>query len=113
MRQRGADAAAGVKVDLEDAALRRRHVESALTALRMLVEGNPRLAALMASRPALAPLLDCMEPSCRCIVILVCSRDRRLECTYNGTQTVPEVVGRRGFTLRTVATPLRFCVRNS
>ena len=65
MRQRGADAAAGVKVDPEAAALQRAHLDSALTALRLLIEGNPRLAALMASRPALAPLLDCMEPSCR------------------------------------------------
>ena len=65
MRQRGADAAAGVSVEPEAAALRRAHLESALTALRLLIEGNPRLAALMASRPALAPLLDCVEPSCR------------------------------------------------
>lgn len=65
MRQRGADAAADVKLDPEAMALQRAHLETALTALRLLVEGNPRLAALMASRPALAPLLDCIEPSCR------------------------------------------------
>ena len=65
MRQRGADAAAGTEVSAEAAALQRVHLDSALTALRLLIEGNPRLAALMASRPALAPLLDCMEPSCR------------------------------------------------
>lgn len=29
------------------------------------MEGHPRLAMLMASRPALAPLLDVLERSCR------------------------------------------------
>lgn len=48
------------------AATRRVHLEASLAALRHLVEGTPRLAALMASRPALAPLLECVEPSVRC-----------------------------------------------
>lgn len=49
----------------EAAALRREHMRAALHALRNILEAQPRLSALMASRPALAPLLACIEPSCR------------------------------------------------
>ena len=45
--------------------LRREHMLGALHALRNILEAQPRLSALMASRPALAPLLACIEPSCR------------------------------------------------
>ncbi len=45
---------------------RRAHMKAALTALRHVVEAAPRLAGLLASRPALAPLLTCVEPVCRC-----------------------------------------------
>ena len=43
----------------------RGHLAGALTALRNVVEANPRLAALLAAKPALAPLLNCLEPVCR------------------------------------------------
>ena len=59
-------AAAGApskEVDLAAVQQQRHHLEAALTALRLLIEGNPRLLALMSSRPALAPLLQCIEPS--------------------------------------------------
>ena len=124
MRQRAADAAAGVRLDPEAAALRRGHTESALTALRLLIEGNPRLAALMASRPALAPLLDCMEPSCRCRTVLqpnVCplrskvtahltrlSMDRPCLSASRGRQLHLQD---RKLKLRTVATPCSASMR--
>lgn len=70
MRQKAAPPAADVAApDAAAVAQRRQHLESALTALRLLLEGNPRLSALMASRPALAPLLDCVEPSARCAAL--------------------------------------------
>jgi len=45
--------------------LERGHLVSALNALLHVLEAHPRLAALMASRPALAPLLACIHPICR------------------------------------------------
>lgn len=45
---------------------RRRHLAAALQALQHAIEGHPRLAMLMASRPALAPLLEVVERPCRC-----------------------------------------------
>ena len=44
---------------------RRRHLAAALQALQHAIEGHPRLAMLMASRPALAPLLEVVERPCR------------------------------------------------
>lgn len=41
------------------------HLLAALKALLSLVEAHPRLAALMATRPAQAPLLSCLGPVCR------------------------------------------------
>lgn len=49
----------------EQVARQRAHLTGALTALRNVVEANPRLAALLASKPALAPLLNCLDPICR------------------------------------------------
>lgn len=48
------------------AAQRRAHLAAALAALRGVVEAHARLAALFASRSALQPLLNCIEPACRC-----------------------------------------------
>ena len=51
----------------EDAqTMRRRHLVEALLAFQNVLEAHQRLAALMASRSALAPLLNCIEPACRC-----------------------------------------------
>jgi len=47
------------------AARRRAHLEAALAALRGVVDAHARLAALLASRSALQPLLNCIEPACR------------------------------------------------
>ena len=47
-------------------ARQRGHLKGALAAMRNVVEVNPRLAALLAARPALSPLLSCLEPICRC-----------------------------------------------
>ncbi|KAK9868448.1 hypothetical protein WJX84_004951 [Apatococcus fuscideae] len=50
----------------EDAqTMRRRHLVEALLAFQNVLEAHQRLAALMASRSALAPLLNCIEPACR------------------------------------------------
>ena len=43
----------------------RAHLNGALTALRNVVEANPRMAALLAAKPALAPVLNCLDPICR------------------------------------------------
>ena len=43
----------------------REHLRQALTALHTVLEAQPRCAALLASRPALAPLLQCIHPFCR------------------------------------------------
>ncbi|KAK9809260.1 hypothetical protein WJX72_012293 [[Myrmecia] bisecta] len=51
--------------DREALQRKRTHLVSALTALRNVIEAHPKLAALLASRPALAPLLNCIEPICR------------------------------------------------
>ena len=45
--------------------LLRRHLHEALTALHGVVEAQPRCAALLASKAALAPLLHCILPFCR------------------------------------------------
>ncbi len=43
----------------------RAHMSEAVQALRNILEAQPRLAALMASQPALAPILNCIDPICR------------------------------------------------
>ena len=43
----------------------RADVVQSLQALTNLLQLVPKLTALMASRPALAPLLNCIEPICR------------------------------------------------
>ncbi|KAK9822709.1 hypothetical protein WJX81_005943 [Elliptochloris bilobata] len=67
--QAAADSAAaarsGNKAGAEAAARRRAHLVAALTALRGVVEAHARLAALFASRSALQPLLNCIEPACQ------------------------------------------------
>ena len=63
LKTRAASDAATAGADLGAVRQQRAHLEAALTALRLLIEGNPRLLALMSSRPALAPLLQCIEPS--------------------------------------------------
>ena len=45
--------------------LQSRHLMSALQALLHILESHPRLAALMASRAALTPLLACINPLCK------------------------------------------------
>jgi len=40
-------------------------VVQSLQALMNILQAVPRVTALMASRPALAPLLNCIEPICR------------------------------------------------
>ncbi|KAK9807966.1 hypothetical protein WJX73_008492 [Symbiochloris irregularis] len=50
---------------LSELGRQRAHLAGALTALRNVVEAQPRLAALLAARPALAPLLNCLSPICR------------------------------------------------
>ena len=62
---------AAVAAGAEDAEARKQrelknaHLISAQNALLHVIEAHPRLAALMASRPALAPLLNCLHPVCR------------------------------------------------
>lgn len=48
-----------------EASRRRQHLEMALIALRYIIQQRPRLSSLMASGPALAPLLNCVDPICR------------------------------------------------
>jgi DnaJ family protein C protein 13 len=43
---------------------RRRHLLECLAALRALLEAAPRLLGLLATRPALDPLLSCLQPAC-------------------------------------------------
>ena len=59
---------AAAEEEAERQARRREHLELALHALRNVLEAQPRLSALMASRPALAPLLACIEPICRSVM---------------------------------------------
>lgn len=63
--QKAARGKAGWKEDAQ--AMRRRHLVEALTAFQNVLEAHQRLAALMASRSALAPLLNCIEPACRSV----------------------------------------------
>ena len=44
----------------------REHLRQALQALHTVLDAQPRCAALLASKPALAPLLQCIHPFCRC-----------------------------------------------
>ena len=57
----------GNKAGAAAAARRRAHLAAALAALRGVVETHARLAALFASRSALQPLLNCIEPACQCV----------------------------------------------
>ena len=43
----------------------RRHLVEALLAFQNVLEAYQRLASLMASRTALVPFLNCIEPACR------------------------------------------------
>ena len=52
-------------IEGERVSRQRSHLAGTLTALRNIVEAQPRLAALLAAKPALAPLLNCLEPICR------------------------------------------------
>lgn len=45
-------------------ALRRRHLGQCLTALQHVLEATPKLMGLLATRPALDPLLSCIKPAC-------------------------------------------------
>ena len=64
--EKSLEVTAGKSAWKEDAhAMRRRHLVEALSAFHNVLEAHQRLAALMASRSALAPLLNCVEPSCR------------------------------------------------
>ena len=57
---------AGIPDDTEETLKRERaHMSEAVLALRNILEAQPRLSALMASQPALAPILNCIEPICR------------------------------------------------
>ena len=44
-------------------------VIQSLQALMNILQAVPRVTALMASRPALAPLLNCIEPICRFVAL--------------------------------------------
>lgn len=44
----------------------RQEVVQALQAVINILQAVPKLTALMASRPAITPLLNCLEPICRC-----------------------------------------------
>lgn len=57
------DAAAAL--DSREAEKDRADVVQSLQALMNVLQAVPKLTALMASRPALAPLLNCIEPICR------------------------------------------------
>lgn len=52
-----------LKQDKEQRA--RQEVVQALQALTHIMQAVPKLPALMASRPAITPLLNCLEPTCR------------------------------------------------
>ena len=65
MKAEARSAASEDDSDEASATRRRDHLAAALAALQHAIEGHPRLAMLMASRPALAPLLDVLERSCR------------------------------------------------
>jgi DnaJ family protein C protein 13 len=43
---------------------RRRHLLQALRALQLVLEGSPRLLGLLATKPAVDPLLSCLRPAC-------------------------------------------------
>ena len=44
--------------------MRRRHLLECLTALTLLLDAQPRLMGVLATRPALEPLLECIVPVC-------------------------------------------------
>jgi len=56
---------AGVAPAKEQAEKDKADVVQSLQALMNILQAVPRVTALMASRPALAPLLNCIEPICR------------------------------------------------
>lgn len=58
-------AVVGLDEAAEKIARERGHMSEAVQALRNILEAQPRLAAIMASRPTLEPILDCIHPSCR------------------------------------------------
>ena len=59
----------------EEARQDREHLAAALHALQTILESQPRLAAIMASAAALAPICNCIEPICRCGTVSRCSSD--------------------------------------
>lgn len=75
----GIDAEAGRQRQLAN-----DHLLAALKALLTLIEAHPRLAALMATRPAQAPLLSCLGPVCRCAAenTTILSRIATFELVY-------------------------------
>lgn len=44
--------------------LQREHLIQALKALRQVLESTPRLLGLLATKPAVDPLLECLRPAC-------------------------------------------------
>lgn len=58
------------------------NVVQALQALMNLLQAVPKLTALMASRPAIAPLLNCMEPICRFVEHLAAGREACRRSTF-------------------------------
>lgn len=42
----------------------RAHLLQALRALRLVLEGAPRLLGLLSTKPAVDPLLECLRPAC-------------------------------------------------
>ena len=59
------EAAAAAAVAAAAARLQRTHLQEALAALQRVFDVHAKLATLMASRSALAPLLACIAPVCR------------------------------------------------
>ena len=62
-QQAGAGAGAG-EADEEGRRRRRAHLLQALRALRLVLEASPRLLGLLATKPAVDPLLECLRPAC-------------------------------------------------
>lgn len=49
---------------LEQRQRQQAHLLQALRALRLVLEGAPRLLGLLSTKPAVDPLLECLRPSC-------------------------------------------------
>lgn len=55
---------AGAAGPSEERQRQRTHLLQALRALRLVLEGAPRLLGLLSTKPAVDPLLGCLRPAC-------------------------------------------------